>query len=152
MHSTTSSSSAQHFHSKGISSFVTCILFCSLYVLALQVFVGGRSGGWRAVLSLISELDPESLSLENHLSENARSILTGSLGSHTRAFPVGFWFVFESWWPALVSPSAKWEHSALFHLENAQRHSGKVPEEPPVTPTYGERGHQAPGNKESHAS
>lgn len=59
--------------------------FILLYVLALQISVGGGWGDWQTVLSLVSEsqLYPELLSLENRLRKSAKSILKGSHCCHT---------------------------------------------------------------------
>lgn len=43
----------------------------------------------------ITQLHPESLSLENHLSKSAKSILKGSCPFHTWVLKVGFSFILD---------------------------------------------------------
>lgn len=44
----------------------------------------------------ITQLHPESLSLENHLSKSAKSVLKGSHCGHMWVLKVGFSFIFDT--------------------------------------------------------
>lgn len=84
------------------------------------------------MLSLISKLHNDTLS---HCLWRIIEARVPSASLKTWIFKIGFGFILIcDWLPALVSPSVKWEHWALFCLENTERWwlscGGGSPEDP----------------------
>lgn len=97
----TASFESQHFHSPHISSFATYILSCCP-CFGPSGTCGRRVGSLENCVDpdfRATQLHPESLLLENHLSKSARGILKDSRWFHTWVFKVGFCFTVDVWLP-----------------------------------------------------